>query len=209
MFKTTGEEKYHDEFKSKLSSASATFDWATVGGYASIAYLETDSALVDSTTYAKVKKVIIDKATYFAKISSGHGYQISTNTYNWGSNMTVANNGFLLYYANKISPSPVYTNAAQEHVNYLLGKNPLVTCFVSGYGTLRMENPHHRPSGFMKKAMPGMLSGGPNSGLEDDVALGMLADTPPAKCYIDNTESYSTNEITIYWNSPFIYLLSF
>lgn len=29
-----------------------------------------------------------------------------------------------------------------------------------------------------------------------------------AKCYVDNSESYSTNEITIYWNSPLTYLLS-
>ena len=28
------------------------------------------------------------------------------------------------------------------------------------------------------------------------------------KCYVDNASSYSTNEITIYWNSPLIYLLS-
>ncbi|MCR4694172.1 MAG: glycoside hydrolase family 9 protein [Pseudobutyrivibrio sp.] len=29
-----------------------------------------------------------------------------------------------------------------------------------------------------------------------------------AKCYVDNAQSYSTNEIAIYWNSPVIYLIA-
>ena len=53
-----------------------------------------------------------------------------------------------------------------------------------------------------------MLVGGVNSDLADPAAQQYLADAPPAKCYIDSEGSYSTNEITIYWNSPLIYLLS-
>lgn len=33
--------------------------------------------------------------------------------------------------------------------------------------------------------------------------------TPQAKCYKDIGESYATNEVTIYWNSPLVYMLSF
>ena len=55
--------------------------------------------------------------------------------------------------------------------------------------------------------MPGMLAGGPDSSLEDPHAQALLKDAPPAKCYIDNAESYSTNEVAIYWNSPLIYLM--
>ena len=58
------------------------------------------------------------------------------------------------------------------------------------------------------QAAPGMLVGGVNSGLEDPTAKARLKDTPIAKRYLDHKESYSTNEITIYWNSPFIYLVS-
>ncbi len=56
--------------------------------------------------------------------------------------------------------------------------------------------------------MSGMLVGGVNSDLADSTAQKYLSDTPAAKCYIDHSGSYSTNEITIYWNSPLIYLLS-
>jgi endoglucanase len=53
-----------------------------------------------------------------------------------------------------------------------------------------------------------MLVGGPNSGLNDAYVQNVLKGSPSAKCYADNSQSYSTNEITIYWNSPLIYLLA-
>ena len=58
------------------------------------------------------------------------------------------------------------------------------------------------------KAMKGMLAGGVNQNLEDSAAKAYCRDNPAAKCFIDNAESYSTNEITIYWNSPLTYLLT-
>ena len=45
--------------------------------------------------------------------------------------------------------------------------------------------------------------------LDDSAAKAYCQGLPAAKCYVDNSESYSTNEITIYWNSPFTYLLSY
>ena len=57
-------------------------------------------------------------------------------------------------------------------------------------------------------AMKGMLVGGVNSNLEDSAAKAYLMSTSPAKCYVDHSESYSTNEVTIYWNSPLTYLIS-
>jgi endoglucanase len=56
-----------------------------------------------------------------------------------------------------------------------------------------------------------MLVGGPDSNFAengaDSVATRSCANAAPAHCYIDNDNSWSTNEITIYWNSPLIYLL--
>ena len=42
----------------------------------------------------------------------------------------------------------------------------------------------------------------------DPYAKAVLADKPSALCYADNNQSYSCNEITIYWNSPLIYLMA-
>ena len=48
-----------------------------------------------------------------------------------------------------------------------------------------IRHPHHRPSGFQGKAMPGMLSGGPCSWLADETVKGVFtAPIPPAKCLL-------------------------
>jgi endoglucanase len=56
--------------------------------------------------------------------------------------------------------------------------------------------------------MPGMLVGGPDSNLDDSYAQATLSGKPAAACYVDDEQSYSCNEITIYWNSPLVYLLT-
>lgn len=53
-----------------------------------------------------------------------------------------------------------------------------------------------------------MLVGDPDSILEDPYAQNVLAGCFPAKCYADNDQSYSTNEVCVYWNSPLILLIS-
>ena len=48
----------------------------------------------------------------------------------------------------------------------------------------------------------------PDANLEDPYAKATLADKAPAACYVDNVQSYSCNEVTLYWNSPLVYLLA-
>ena len=128
-------------------------------------------------------------------------------SYEWGSNMGIANTGMLLLMVNDISPKEEYVTYAKQHLNYLMGVNATGYCFVTGCGTLSPEHPHHRPSEVLEKCMPGMLVGGPDNGMEDPYAKAVFLNTAPAKCYVDNAQSYSTNEVTIYWNSPLIYLM--
>ena len=59
--------------------------------------------------------------------------------------------------------------------------------------------------------MPGMLSGGPCSWIADETIKSMFTNKTapaPARCLVDMTGSYSTNEVTIYWNSAFLQLLA-
>ena len=75
------------------------------------------------------------------------------------------------------------------------------------------EKPHHRPSVASDAAVCGMLVGGPNSDFKnnggDSIATTKLKDKNPDECYIDNENSWSTNEVTIYWNSPLIFMLGY
>ena len=111
----------------------------------------------------------------------------------------------------------LYKSLVDEQLNYLLGANACCYCFVTGYGykseklTLTPVHPHHRPSIANGEPMKGMLVGGPDSNFEengsDSVATRSCQGHAPAHCYIDDDNSWSTNEVTIYWNSPLIYLL--
>ena len=126
----------------------------------------------------------------------------------WGSNMSIANLGELMRMAYNLTGDESYKNLAKRQLDYLLGENPLGICFVTGYGTVTPKSPHHRPSQVKGEAMPGMLVGGADGALEDSYAKAVLYGQPPALCYADNAQTFSTNEVTIYWNSPLVYLLA-
>jgi endoglucanase len=46
-----------------------------------------------------------------------------------------------------------------------------------------------------------VLSGGPNTGLQDPIAARLLQGCKPQKCFVDHIEAYSLNEVTVNWNS--------
>ena len=127
--------------------------------------------------------------------------------YVWGSNMLVADNCIILSLYADVSGKD-YTRETKEQLDYLLGNNGNSYCFLTGYGTLYPEGTHHRPSQVLGKTLKGMLVGGPNANLEDPYAAAVLKGKAQALCYVDNSQSYSCNEITVYWNSPLIYLLA-
>ena len=122
--------------------------------------------------------------------------------------MGILSESSLLDLANTISPNEDYVDYAREHINYCFGKNANAMSFVTGYGTAAAKNPHHRPSVAKKEAIPGMLIGGVNSALEDPIAKAYLEGVAPAKCYLDNADSYSINEVDIYWNSALVRALA-
>jgi len=206
LYRATGNSKYETALNNM--STSKGLDWTTVGDYGNLAILTAKNISKDSEIYTRAKNIVISQADNFAGISSQSPYGVAVSKFNWGSNMTVANAGIILGAAYKVTGDTTYLDAANAQINYLLGTNPVGECFFTGYGTVSPENPHHRPSMAVGKAMKGMLVGGVNQNLEDSAAKAYCQDLPAAKRYVDNAESYSTNEITIYWNSPLTYLIS-
>ncbi len=200
----------NDTYLTKLQSLTVKtgLDWSTVGDYGSIAILTMKDVDTTSSIYTRALSSLKKQADKFVTATNNSPYGVAISTFNWGSNMTVANAGIVLGTMYKATGDESYLLCAKDNLNYLLGKNPNGTCYVTGYGTVSPLCPHHRPSMAVNAPMPGMLVGGVNSRLEDSAAKAYLANTAPAKCWVDNWESYSTNEITIYWNSPLTYLLS-
>lgn len=204
MYRATGDAGYISD----ISSVSTGLDWATVGDYGNIAILTMKDIDKNSDIYTNALTAVKKQADDFVSISDIMPYGVALTKYNWGSNMTVANAGIILGIVYNETGDAKYLDAANAQLDYLLGTNPLGTSFVTGFGTVSPENPHHRPSMAVGEAMKGMLVGGVNQNLEDSAAKAYCQDVSAAKRWVDNAESYSTNEITIYWNSPLTYLLS-
>lgn len=210
MWQATGKEKYLTAVE--LIGVQSGMDSANLGDYGNIAILTMDGIDKDSDVYRKTKNAILRSADTYVADSAKNMFGFSVTQYyqgGWGSNMKACNQGILMGYAYQLTGEQKYLNAANADLNYLFGCNPLGICYLTGYGTVSPEHPHHRPSIAKKQEMPGMLVSGVHPYLEDSAAKAYCSGQPTGKCYVDNQESYSTNEITIYWNSPLTYLLAF
>lgn len=188
------------------------YGWPMVSGYGSEILLQNKDCLKKINGGAELLKEIEDQfvmqANEIVATVENAAFKTSTTNFMWGSNGFVCDLGHILMVGYSVKQDEKYLKAAKAQIDYVLGCNPLNYCYITGAGTKSPVNPHHRPSGASKKVMPGMLAGGPCAGLHDEYAKKHLTGMAPLKCYIDAVPSYSTNEIAIYWNSAFIYLLS-
>jgi endoglucanase len=102
-----------------------------------------------------------------------------------------------------------YLNLAVSSMDYVLGRNATGYCFVTGFGTQKAMNPHHRVSfaDGVVDPVPGWLIGGPNTNAQNDCGAALYpTSTYVAIAYLDNVCSYSTNEVAINWNGPLVFV---
>lgn len=216
LFRTTGQVKYHEAFLSALDLAHFPLyelGWADVAGYGTLAYLLAGQNKTNNDIYHWLMSGWLEQADILRTRCESDGYQISLtpDQYIWGSNMVLLNQAMHLIFAAQFSGNAKYVDATLNHLHYLLGQNPLCLSYVTGIGSNAVMNPHHRPSvgdGIIDP-IPGMVAGGPNRGLQDEYVKRALEGLPPAKCFVDHKDSYSTNEMTIYWNSPAVFVSAY
>lgn len=165
----------------------------------------------DKEATQAIREDTLKAADQIVERSGANGYRISLTAadYIWGSNGVAANYGMQLLVANVMKPDDRYVHAARDNLHYLLGRNTFSLSWVTRVGANPFRHPHHRPSGAdnNQEPWPGLLSGGPNRGRQDS-AMRSLPDLPPAKMYLDNQQSYASNEVAINWNAPLVFLLA-
>lgn len=213
LYRATNDEVYRqavrDYYKDYMRDGVG---WADIVTYAYYSLAQADPTgiedileITNAALYAKADDIVkrAENNNYFMAVSGN---------YVWGSNMVMANNGMILLFAAKLTDDEAkaeqYSLLAKRQMDYIFGYNSLGYCFVTGYGSFYPQHLHHRPSQVLGKSIPGAVAGGPNANLEDSYAKAVLYKSAPARCYADNEQAFSLNEITIYWNSPLIYLLS-
>lgn len=157
----------------------------------------------------EIKKRLINTADGLIKGVDDNAYQtsmtLSARHFGWGSNSDAANQGVLLLQAYRLSHDKKYLDNALTDLDYLLGRNATGYSYVTGYGTKTPMHPHHRPSASdgVTDPIPGLLVGGPNPGMQDGIKVPSKV---PDEAYIDDTQAYAANEVTINWNAPMAYL---
>lgn len=217
LFLTTGGSAYHDYYLShfnKVELFTRTMSWSSVAAMANLTYLMGERNGMSASTKTQLQTALLNYCQNLIneRNSSGLHVLLKQGEYNWGCNSAAMNKAILLIFAYELSGNQVFRNVALDQLHYILGVNAHTMTFVSGVGERSPMNPHHRPSASdgITAPVPGMLAGGANQYLQDDVLKSNFnSSTPPALCYIDHLGSYASNEIAVYWNSPLIFVAAY
>jgi endoglucanase len=224
LFATTGEDAFFAAMKKspyylrprdQIDGLPEAFDWRTTEllGHFTL-------ALGTGRTPAKVRdlsrKRIVDVAERYAALSEADafGQPYSGAHYAWGSNSFLLDNGVALAFAHAFTKAPRLLDAAGAAMDYVLGRNALGKSYVTGYGTRPLENPHHRMWAHSANPQfppppPGVVSGGPNSDLQDPYSKAASSGCIGQTCYVDHIEAYSANEVAINWNAALSWLAAY
>ncbi|TCC05785.1 glycoside hydrolase family 9 protein [Kribbella soli] len=216
LFAATGKASYRKAITTTLKAADG-FSWQETGGLADLALARVPWRLSLLDQWKLRQRIAGVADTYVADLKSqgyANPYKPADGKYVWGSNSGTANNAMILAIAADLTGRTAYRSAALESLDYLLGRNAVGQSYVTGYGERSSHNQHHRfwahsldPA--LPSPYPGSMAGGPNSGLQDPVAQRNLQGCAPAKCYIDEIGSYSTNEVAVNWNSALAWLTAY
>ncbi len=228
LYVTTGKDEYKKEILA--SPCQKTSMKTAEGGITSITWKEVDGLgkislavvpnQIGAGTIQQIRDQVVKAADEYLQMIDKTGYRLplfgkADGTFPWGSNSFVVNNSLVIALAYDFTKQQKYFEGVTAGLGYLMGRNPLAQSYVTGYGQRPLKYPHHRfwanqVDNRYPEAAPGALSGGPNSGLEDPYAQGAgLPGCAPEKCFVDNIEAWSTNEITVNWNAPFAWVLYF
>ncbi|RMF10866.1 MAG: T9SS C-terminal target domain-containing protein [Candidatus Neomarinimicrobiota bacterium] len=210
LFITTGQDSFLTLTGAPANHPSLTVPWwgdVRTLGVLSLARHRTQVAGAVDTAWVRERLLALGTTLVTRMESSPYGCPMGgqASDFVWGSNAVAANQGMVLLNAYAVSGDPVYAEAAQANLDYLLGRNPTGYCFVTGIGSFSPQHPHHNQSeaDVVPEPVPGLLVGGPNPGQQDGCTY--PSDRPPLS-YVDDFCSYASNEIAINWNAPLVYL---
>jgi endoglucanase len=217
LFAATGAGQYEADLRAHPLFFGNSFgtrgaDWGNTGllGDITLAVVPND---LSSGEVASLRGSFTPAANTLLDLINNQGYPAPYRqteggnlVYDWGSNNLLLNNAVVLALAHDFTGGTQYRDGVFATLDYMLGRNPLSQSYVTGYGEQAARNVHHRfwanqADSSLPIAPPGVLAGGPNSRLQDPIAQQQLAGCAPQECYIDHIDSFSTNEVTINWNS--------
>ncbi|MEV6945376.1 glycoside hydrolase family 9 protein [Streptomyces sp. NPDC051172] len=220
LYLTTGEKEFADYVRnSPMNTADIFgplgFDWGRTAAAGRLDLATVPSKLPGRD---KIRRSVVKGAErYLATLKSqpyGMPYAPDNNVYDWGSSHQILNNGVVLATAYDITGASKYRDGAVQTMDYILGRNALNISYVTGYGEVNSHNQHsrwyaHELDPKLPNPPHGTLAGGPNSSIQDPYAQSKLQGCVGQFCYIDDIQSWSTNETAINWNAALARMASF
>ena len=212
----------------------SSFNWGCTSGLGTLSLYLNSEGFVSEADHQTVTDSILKAADAYVEEEDAQGMGIpyhgssfqddinigpgiTVTGYEWGSNSFVANNAIVMAYAYDASGKLKYIDGASTAMDYIFGRNGNDFSYVSGYGDVALQYPHHRlwahgvdPAFPMAPA--GCLSGGPGAGMQDPYVGGLgykRGTLASQKCYVDSAEAWSVNEITINWNAPLAWMTNY
>ncbi|TKA34722.1 hypothetical protein B0A54_13322 [Friedmanniomyces endolithicus] len=220
LYLTTGAQQYLTDLKanryhtaniSTLFSLPGGFSWASV---AALGQLDLATVPSNISNHSAIVQSVVDAADMLMAVqqNSSNGYGVFLTEYPWGSNSNNLNNIQIVATAADLTGNTSYRSAALQGIDYVLGRNAISQSYVRGYGTKQTQNVHsrlyaHELDDRVPQAPPGAMAGGANQAASDPPADDVLPGCAPQTCYVDDVNSYSTNEVAINWNSALAWVV--
>lgn len=217
LYLATGKQKYLNRFNELNKSFNSEFSEVGWQNPITLAYYSLLLAK-NNKKLSNVQSELLTKLESYCnkqlETASTDGFGIAMKDYDfvWGSNGTVLNRAINLQVAHHLTGNQKYLNLSLSHLNYILGLNPNKICYVTGVGSNRILHLHHAPTvaDLHLEPIPGIVTGGPNKFREDESLRNVFSEnTPPARVFLDNEESYSSNENTIYCNASLVFVATY
>ena len=218
LYITTGEKAYLEQAKQFAPDNFTVPTWGEVAGLGIMEWFNqelTNSPKAKDFDISKFKeslKTQCDDDIKALSTSSFHSvFGNKESDFVWGSNSEkCAGRGIAQMYEYAVSHQDRrYKEAALSTIDYLFGRNATGYCFLTGFGTQQVMNPHHRISAAdgIQAPLPGLLAGGANAGKQDAANVPPYTSSSPDEAYQDHEGSYASNEIAINWNAYLVALL--
>ncbi len=184
------------------------------GSTAALGRLDLATVGHDPAAIASVLRAAETLLSTEQKQDWGVPYAPAGNQWAWGSNGNILNNLVVLATASDLTHLPRYRAGVLTGIDFIFGRNALNISYVTGYGTVCAQNQQsrmyaHQLDPKLPHPPTGTLAGGPNPGLQDPLSASRLAGCVGQLCYLDDINSYATNELTINWNSALSWMSSY
>lgn len=217
LYLTTSETSYLEQAKQFVPDEFSIPSWGNVAGLGIFQWVNQE--LLGTPDAGKLpmevlKESLKEKCDESIKELPTSSFQSifgnSAKDFHWGSNAeSCLGRGITQMYEYALTKDSKYRQAALSTLDYFFGRNATGYCYLTGFGTQRVMNIHHRISAAdnIKEPVPGLVAGGANKGQEDAKFVPAYTSNIPDESYQDHVGSYASNEIAINWNAYLVSLL--